>query len=347
MRYLIWILILLLIGVRYFLTKPKFVDGDKVRITSTVYSDPVTYEKSQYIKLGGLKVYMPLFPEVYYGNKIVVEGVVDNGKLKNPKVISIREPKNILTKLRQSIISFYNRSLPQPESGLLAGIVLGAKGALTQEFYNQTKLVGVAHVVVASGTNVTFVVNFLMGLLVLVMSRKKAIYFCILGIILYLFVSGFEAPLVRAAIMSSVLFLSQETGRLVNTWRILFITAGIMLIVNPLWLTDIGFILSFVSTTSLMLFQQKINKKVQFLPRVIREGFSTSLAAQIGVSPILFVTFGQFNIFSVLVNALVLWTVPFLMILGAIGGILKLKFILLLAYPFLWWFKTIVNMFSF
>lgn len=347
MKYGIWIVIILLIFARYFLTKPKFVDGDKVRITSTVYFDPVAYEKSQYIKLSGIKFYLPLFPEINYGDKIIVEGIVDNNKLKNPKLITIIKSKNILTNYRNSIIKFYNRSLPQPESGLLAGIVLGAKGALTKEFYQETKIVGVAHVVVASGTNITFLVNFLMGILVLIMSRKKAIYFCIVAIILYLFISGFEAPLIRASIMSCVLFLSQETGRLVDNWRILFLTGGLMLIVNPIWVADIGFILSFVSTASLMLFESKINNRVQFLPSLIREGFSTSLAAQIGVSPILFVTFGQFNIFSVLVNALVLWTVPFLMILGVISGILKLKFILLLTYPFLWWFKIIVNLFSF
>lgn len=347
MKYAIWLVLILLIFLRYFFTKPTYNDGDIIRITSTIYSDPITYEKNQYLKLSKLKIYLPLFPEVSYGDKVVIEGVVNNDKLKNPKLIKIFDRTNFLGNFRNNIIDFYQKTLPQPMSGLLAGVVLGSKGALTQDFYNQTKLVGVAHVVVASGTNITFVVSFLMNTLILIMSRKKAIYFCILGIILYLFVSGFDAPLIRAAIMSGVLFLSQESGRIVNSFRILFLAAGIMLVINPLWLTDIGFILSFASTISIMLFEAKIKAKANFLPKFLKESFSTSLSAQIGVSPILFVVFRQFNILSVLVNMLVLWTIPPMMILGAVGGILHSQLVLYMSYPFLWWFTHIVNLFSF
>jgi len=152
--------------------------------------------------------------------------------------------------------------------------------------------------------------------------------------------------------MSSLLFLGQEKGRMVSSWRIFFLTAALMLIYNPDWIGDIGFILSFVSTGSLMLFEKRIREKFAKVPEVLKEGFSTSLAAQIGVAPILFVTFGQFNIWSPLINALVLWTVPYIMILGSIGGAMGLiipflgKFTLLMSYPFLWWFMEIVQIFG-
>lgn len=42
-------------------------------------------------------------------------------------------------------------------SGLTVGITLGPKVTLTANFWNRVKSTGVAHVVVASGTNVTFV----------------------------------------------------------------------------------------------------------------------------------------------------------------------------------------------
>jgi competence protein ComEC len=152
--------------------------------------------------------------------------------------------------------------------------------------------------------------------------------------------------------MSSFIFLGQETGRLVSTWRIFFLTAALMLIYSPDWSVDIGFILSFVSTGSLMLFEKRIRKRLSRVPEVLKEGLSTSLAAQIGVAPILFVTFGQFNILSPIINALVLWTVPYIMILGSIGGAVGLilpilgKAIILLSYPLLWWFVSIVQLFN-
>jgi len=350
MKYLIWPLLILLIIFRYFTTRPVYENGDRVRISARILSDPIRYSSSQYLKISGLKTYLPLFPEISYGDKVVIEGTVADGKLTSPKLISIGEQKTPLSGLRNSIISFYQNVLPGPMSGLLAGVVIGAKGAVSQDFYNQTKLAGVTHVVVASGTNVTFVVSFLMGVLTLYLPRRKAIVFAIFGIILYLFISGFDAPLIRAAIMSSVLFLGQETGRLTSTWRILFITAGLMLAYNPFWIGDTGFILSFVSTASLMTFEKRIGKWLEKVPGILKEGLSTSFAAQIGVAPILFVTFGQFNIWSPLVNALVLWTVPYMMILGSIGGVVGLvvpalgKAILYLSYPLLWWFVSVINL---
>lgn len=352
MRYLIWPLLILLIIFKYFTTRPIYHNGDTIRITATVYSDPVSYPGSQGLKIAGLTAYLPPFPQVSYGDRIIVEGIVDNGKLKSPKLISDKESQGFGSGFRNKVVSFYQAVLPQPMSGLTAGITLGSKGALTSDFYNQTKITGVAHVVVASGTNVTFVVSFLMGVLTLFLSRRKAIGFVILGIILYLFLSGFDAPLVRAAIMSSFIFLGQETGRLTSTWRIFFLTAGLMLIYNPDWVIDIGFILSFVSTGSLMLFEKRIRKWLKVVPEVLKEGLSTSLAAQIGVAPILFVTFGQFNIWSPLINALVLWTVPYIMILGSIGGVAGLAFpflgkmILWLSFPLSWWFVRIVQLFN-
>jgi len=102
-----------------------------------------------------------------------------------------------------------------------------------------------------------------------------------------------------------------------------------------------------------MLFERKIAHLVRFVPGIFREGFSTSLAAQIGVAPILFVTFGQFNLLSPIINALVLWTIPPITIIGGIGGIIGLmmpffgKLILLLSYPLTSWFIWIVELFSF
>ncbi len=351
MRYLIWLLLTLLIIFRFFTTRPVYKDGDKVRITAVIYSDPVRYPSSQYTKIAGLKVYLPSVPTLSYGDKVVVEGTVNGDRLEKPKLVSVGSGGPI-PNFRNKIIDFYLNSLPQPEAGLLAGIVLGAKGGLTADFYNMTKITGVAHVVVASGTNVTFVVSFLSSILFIFLSRRRAILFVILGIILYLFMSGFEAPLVRAAIMAGLTFVAQETGRISSAWRVFFLTAGLMLIYSPDWVVDIGFLLSFTSTGAILLFQKRIDRYLVKVPAFFRKDLSTTLSAQIGVTPILFVTFGQFNIWSPLINILVLWTVPLLMVIGPVGGLIGLitesggRLMLYLGYPLLWWFVKVVTVFS-
>jgi competence protein ComEC len=152
--------------------------------------------------------------------------------------------------------------------------------------------------------------------------------------------------------MGSVTFAAQALGRLQAASRALFLSAALMLIAKPDWITDLGFVLSFVATGSLMLFERKIASLIQFVPGIFREGLSTSLAAQIGVAPILFATFGQFSFLSPIINALVLWTIAPITIIGGIGGIIGLasittgKAIIFLAYPLTTWFVWIVGAFG-
>jgi competence protein ComEC len=161
-----------------------------------------------------------------------------------------------------------------------------------------------------------------------------------------------DAPIVRAAIMGTLAFGAQGLGRLNLAWRALFISILAMLIINPLWIEDLGFILSVVATASLMLFERKVNSLIRFVPSVLREGLSTSLAAQIGVAPILYASFGQFNILSPLINALVLWTIPIITIVGSIAAISGLfiaglgKLILMFIFPLTYWFITVVDYFA-
>jgi competence protein ComEC len=297
-------------------------------------------------------VYLPRYPEVSYGDSVVVEGVVSKDKLNEVSLIKIQEGQSLLYQIRKKLIEVYRKSLPEPHSSFLAGLTLGSKAGLPKEFWEQLKKTGTAHVVVASGMNVTLVAGFLMNLLILLMPRRRAVLAALVGIWGYSVLSGFDAPIVRAAVMGSIGFSAQAIGRLYDAWRGLFLSALGILFVKPEWVSDLGFILSFVATASLMLFEKRIRKKVQMLPKVIREGFSTSLAAQIGVAPILFVTFGQFNLLSPLINALVLWTIAPITIIGMIGGSIGLfvpllgRLILFITFPMTSWFMWIVSSFS-
>ncbi len=324
-------------------------DGQTIKITARVLEEPVRFSFSQKVDLLGFYFYLPLYPEVDYGDVISVKGQVKKKELINPTLISVSHGNNLLFGFRQKIIDFYRETLPEPQASLVAGVTLGSKSEIPMKFWENLKKTGVLHVVVASGMNVTFVAGFLISLLTVFLSRKRALIFAILGIWVYTILSGLEAPIIRAAVMTSLAFWAQGVGRLSFSWRVLLLTCLEMLIFNPLWTYDIGFILSFVATASLMLFQTKINNYLKIVPGFLKEGLSTSIAAQIGFAPLLFVTFGQFNILSPLINMLVLWTIPGIMILGGVGGILGLifpflgKLILYLSYPLTWWFNLCVS----
>lgn len=348
--FISFIFLIFLILLRFYSTRPVYKNGDFVKITSRVYNEPIVYERQQYLTLQGLKMYLPKYPEINYGDTIIIEGVVGGNRLLNPKLVEILENKNLLYGLRQKLINFYKSSLPEPMGSLVAGITIGSKN-MPASFWEKLKQTGTAHVVVASGTNVTMFAGFLISILTYFINRKYAVFATLAGILVYVILSGFDAPIIRAGIMGSILLIGQEKGRVVNSWRILIYAAGIMLLIKPIWITDLGFILSFVATLSLMLFQTKIDNKIKFVPNILREGLSTSLAAQIGVAPIIYATFGQFNIMSPVINALILWTIPYIMGLGALAGIVGLivpvvgRLILFVIFPLIWYFTKIIYIF--
>lgn len=352
MRYLIWLLLVLLVLFRQVNDRPVYQDGDRVRVTTKVTNEPAKFEYSQRLILSGLKVYLPRFPEISYGDKVVVEGTVLSNELKNPVLVFQDEGTGLIFKFRRKLIDFYQNSLPEPHASLVAGVTLGSKQSIPSDFWEALKTTGTAHVVVASGMNVTLVAGFLVNFLIIFMSRRKAVPLALVGIWVYALLSGFDAPIVRAAIMGSIGFSAQALGRLNDAWKGLFVSGLGMLIIRPDWMGDIGFILSFVATASLMLFQRRVYRKISFLPKIIREGFSTSLAAQIGVAPILWITFGQFNLLSPMINALVLWTIAPITMFGMISGFVGIfvpligRMILFIIFPLTSWFVGVVQFFG-
>src|SRR5688572_3144128 len=134
MKYLLWIVLLAVFVVRFVYTRPIYKTGDRLRITTTVSNQPIRYETSQYLKLAGLKTYLPVYPEIGYGDKVVVEGVVNADKLQNPKLIKLEATDNIFLKVRQNLILFFKSAVPEPHASLVAGMVVGSKQGIPKDF---------------------------------------------------------------------------------------------------------------------------------------------------------------------------------------------------------------------
>lgn len=300
--------------------RPTFQEGDRVKITGRLSEEPLLVDGRQRLVLGQVRVYIDRFPEYHYGEKMVAEGVVDEGRgglyLKNAKVSSpfaeASGDKQVLPKLRERVLELYGQFLPEPHSALLSGIVLGTKSSLDPGFFESLRQTGTLHVVVASGTNIALFAGSLLAVMARIIGRRTAIVPTLFATWIYVFLVGWQPPIVRAGIMGSIAFAAQAWGREFDAWRALFISAAVLLLLQPLWLFDAGFQLSFAATAGILAFSSSISKRLLLVP-VFRENLATTLAAQIAVSPILWFSFGQFSLISPLVNALILWTVPLIM----------------------------------
>jgi competence protein ComEC len=293
-------------------------EGKQISITGKISSNISLQDNSQSFNLGRIRVKTTLYPRYNYGDELIISGTLQSKVINRwhrrfsliyPGIELVESGNNIFIGLKNRLEANIQANLPEPEAGLVSGIVLGSKSALSAEFWQALQQTGTLHLVVASGYNVSVILGAVVGYLSGLIKRQWAIGLGIVVVGIYAFMVGLEPAIVRASLMGSLAYLAQALGRPAQTLRLLFLAAGVMLFINPLTVFDVGFQLSFLATLGLIV----LCPRLQRVPAGVRE----SLAAQIFVWPILLYNFGQLMPFSILVNSLIVWLVPFIMLLGA------------------------------
>ena len=309
-------------------------------------------------------VRFPLDPILRYGDRVKVRGKIEYFESENGNLVAFMNypqfelvekgtDASLILIVRENIIKFYNLSLGPSSSSLIMGITFGIKQEMPEEFYLNFQKTGLMHVVAGSGMNVTMVGGFLAGFFSLFLRRQLALILSIFGILFYAVLAGLEASIVRASIMGIIVFSAQIMGRQSMAALGLLLAGFFMLMKAPGTLLDIGFQLSFLATAGLIyirpIFFLSSKLKTLIQKSLIGEDFVTTLAAQLATLPILLVNFGSYSLWSVPANAILLWTVPPLMIIGGVSAVLGIIFeplgrlILYLALPFLIYFEGVVN----
>jgi competence protein ComEC len=360
------ILILTLRIYLFYSQKTQYQDGEQVSFETTVSSDPKFFGNSQNFSVNlptGEIVFVQTvgYPEHSYGDKISVVGKLKVKLLsKNhqiltlsfPKIESVKNGENyflaVMNLIRQKVITVFQANLPKDSAALLLGVVFGIKVDFSKTFLANIKTVGVMHIIAASGMNVTMVAGFFFYIFSLGFKRQGAMILSLTGIIFYDFIAGFQSSIIRASIMAALAFSAQILGKQRDGLYILFLTALMMLFWQPNYLTDIGFQLSFAATLGILVIPMFLKR----FENGITSDLITTFSAQVATLPILVFGFGVYSLWAIVVNALVLWTVPILMILGGFAAILAFvfeplfKLLLYLCLPFLLFFEAVVNYFA-
>jgi len=215
----------------------------------------------------------------------------------------------------QSLIDLIGRFFPEPQASLLCGILLGIPLKSTPSFVKELKIVGLMHLVVLSGMNISILTT-----LVFDMTRAwgRRLSACIsVGIIVsFVCFVGPQPPLIRAACMAVFAIIARYTGRRsLAIWN-LFLALLVVIAFQPQWITSLSFQLSFGATLGIILFSGKQNTENTGLLSGIVAELRTSLAAQVFTTPLIFLAFRQISFIAPLANILVSWTIAPLMIAG-------------------------------
>lgn len=225
----------------------------------------------------------------------------------------------VILKLRKLFENNIQKVIPQPEGALAKGLLFGGSSELSKEIQNDFSRTGMTHIVAVSGYNVTIIAEYLIILgIALGLWRKKAVWFALVGIILFVIMSGLPASAVRAGVMGGTLLWAMKNGRLSSSENAIIFAGAIMLFINPLLLRwDIGFQLSFLATLGIVLaspfWEKSFVKKHKALG--ISEAIVMSLSAQIFVLPIIAYNFHITSLISLLANVMILPIIPLSMLL--------------------------------
>lgn len=234
--------------------------------------------------------------------------------------------------LRNKIIDVHSINLKSPEIEILGGIVFGDDAIAPPEFIKASFInSGLLHILAASGMNVAFIYGFW----VFFLKRFRTPYrFTILSgmvlIILYTFMTGLGASVIRAALMLLFILLGKLIDRDAHSISLLAVVAMLMLIYNPAYINDVGFQLSFIvtfgllTTANIILSRYKSSKINDFLLGLIL----IPIVAQIWVAPIQMFYFNTFSTYSIFANIL---SMPFLSVVS-FGGFISSIFAIFTPY---------------
>ena len=234
---------------------------------------------------------------------------------------------SILFSLRRGFVAHLNSTLGEPHAALAAGLVVGEKSALGKDLLDDFRTVGLIHIVVLSGYNITVVGDALRRLLSF-LPRMWGIVIGGIGIALFGVLVGGGATVVRSCVMAAIALFAQAIRRDYDVPRALGFAALIMLIQSPMILVhDPSFQLSFLATLGLILLATPVESKLGFITDKygIRGIVAATIATQIFVSPYILYMMGQISLIGMFVNIIVLPFIPVTMLAvfltGAIGFI--------------------------
>ncbi len=222
---------------------PKYEYGDKLKINCEL----ITPEKFNGFSYDRYLARYNIYSVCYYPSLSRETGQgLDSKDLIYKKIFSFKH-------LLQDKI---NSSLNEPEASLASAIFLGYKKNLPADLQDGFSKVGISHIVAISGMHIGIISVILMSVLIgFGFKRKYAFYIATFLLILYIVIIGFPASAMRAGLMGFLVLWALNLGRLNKITNSLFLTAAILLFINPKLLRDdIGFQLSFLAVLGIIYF---------------------------------------------------------------------------------------------
>ncbi len=206
------------------------------------------------------------------------------------------KPINFFSRLNSTVKIIIRKHVKEEtNANVLISIILGDKRNLDPEILSSFTATGTRHILTVSGMHVGIVALILNFLFSFFPTRKpflKTIKILVIltGIWFYAFLTGYGAAVIRASVMISMVMVGINLRKMANIFNILFASAFILLLTNPLQLFQLSFILSYTAMLSILIFYNPVYSIIKLdkyrILDYIWKLLSLSIAAQILIFPL-------------------------------------------------------------
>jgi competence protein ComEC len=220
--------------------------------------------------------------------------------------------KKFIYSSREKVLNILRKNIKgNRELGLAEALLIGYKDDLEQSLVQSYTNTGVVHIIAISGLHLGLIYWLLALLLKPLKKRRRTKWLnpvlIITGLWLFSLLAGAQPSILRSALMFTCIVLGESLSKKTSIYNTMAVSAFLLLCMNPFWLWDVGFQLSYAAVLSIIIFMRPIynwfyikNKLLDFLWKMN----AVTLAAQILTVPLSIYHFHQFPNLFILTNFL-------------------------------------------
>lgn len=216
--------------------------------------------------------------------------------------------------VRGVVQRFAEENVGGEEGDILMALLLGDRREIDRSTRDAFAQTGTSHVLAVSGLHVGIIALALFICVSWIRGRWFRFGLFTALLVAYVLLVGSPPSVLRAAVMALVFLFAYNTGRLARPVNTLGVSALVLLLIEPAWLFDVGFQLSFAAVAGILLLYAPLVEMLSarfprgmgnfFLGR-IAQLLLLSFSAQLFTLPLTLYYFGYVSLASPLINLLV------------------------------------------
>lgn len=175
--------------------------------------------------------------------------------IKIDKIKIISKNDNIFLNIKNSI---YKRIDTIKYNNYLYAFILGKSYYIDSEVLNNYKINGITHLFALSGLHVSMFSSIILFILKKIKLSEKLSYFITsLFLIFFAFIASFTPSIIRSVLFFILSSINNVYYLYIKPKYLLYIVFSILIFINPFYIYDTGFILSFCISFFILLFNEK------------------------------------------------------------------------------------------